>query len=264
MSDQEKHAYEKEGYFHVANDWWDMLIRTRIPGEQMQCVLYVIRRTYGYRQIKAKLKLAQFVGATGINKGSVYRALQKLKDRKILIIKKATNGDITYQFNKRYCEWKQVAKKQPVVKKQPIVDKKATIPIKNNTRNKERNNMSGKKPDGDGQGKIEKAKEDIAIAIIRKTIEYLNEQTGKKFQYTSQSSQKFIRGRLSQGYTLEDFKHVVDVKCSQWLDDDENEMYLRPETLFNEKKFQTYVNQKIRKESNWYRHLKSLQDRSET
>ena len=55
---------------------------------------------------------------------------------------------------------------------------------------------------------------------------------------------KFIRARLSEGYTVEDLKYVVDVKCKEWLGTT-HEQYLRPETLFNATKFQTYINQEI-------------------
>ena len=46
----------------------------------------------------------------------------------------------------------------------------------------------------------------------------------------------------SLGYTEEDLKKVIDTMCSRWLNDSKMNIYLRPETLFNPTKFQTYVN----------------------
>lgn len=64
-------------------------------------------------------------------------------------------------------------------------------------------------------------------------IDYLNERTGKRYRAKTESTRKMIRARFSDGYTLNDFKHVIDVKTSQWLGT-EQEKYLRPETLFRQ------------------------------
>ena len=37
-------------------------------------------------------------------------------------------------------------------------------------------------------------------------------------------------------------KKVVDIKCNQWLGTDAAK-YLRPETLFNATKFESYINE---------------------
>lgn len=230
----------EDGYFRVANEWWDALVRTRIPGEQMQCLHYIIRRTYGYRKKEARLDESMFVAATGLHRGSVFRALKSLKNRKIVGCKKAAGGGAIYWFNKKYWQWKDAAKKQRAAKAPQKRCKKAAPPIKDNIKNKE-TNMSGTP---DGEGEVEKVQKGIKSAIVRKTIEYLNKVTGKKYQWESKSAQKHIRGRISQGYNLDDFKRVIDIKSAEWLDDPRNNMYLRPETLFNETKFQGYVNQR--------------------
>lgn len=73
-------------------------------------------------------------------------------------------------------------------------------------------------------------------------IDYLNERTGKRYRSKTESTRKMIRARFSDGYTLDDFKHVIDVKASQWLGT-EQERYLRPETLFRPGKFESYLNE---------------------
>lgn len=84
----------------------------------------------------------------------------------------------------------------------------------------------------------EKHKETIAEIIA-----YLNEKTGKNYRSTGENVKKLIRGRLKEGYTLEDFKAVIDVKCAEWLGSD-YEKYLRPTTLFASGKFDGYLNQR--------------------
>lgn len=75
-------------------------------------------------------------------------------------------------------------------------------------------------------------------------ISYLNKKTGKQFRANTKSYAKYISARLSEGYTVEDFKHVIDVKCAEWMNTD-HEQYLRPDTLFAPSHFDSYLNQKI-------------------
>lgn len=74
-------------------------------------------------------------------------------------------------------------------------------------------------------------------------IDYLNQKTGKNFKSTSKATQKHIKARFSDGFTLEDFKWVIDIKCEEWLKDSKMSTYLRPETLFGTK-FEGYLNAK--------------------
>ena len=79
--------------------------------------------------------------------------------------------------------------------------------------------------------------------IYSDTIEYLNSKAGTKYKSTSKNTIRHIQARINEGYTLEDFKTVIDKKCSEWLNTD-MEKYLCPETLFGPK-FEKYLNQKI-------------------
>ena len=77
----------------------------------------------------------------------------------------------------------------------------------------------------------------------REVVEYLNQKTGKNFKHTSKVTQRHIRARLAEGFTVSDFKQVIDKKCSDWLRDQKMKEYLRPETLFGTK-FESYLNSK--------------------
>lgn len=79
--------------------------------------------------------------------------------------------------------------------------------------------------------------------IYSDAVEYLNLKAGTKYKYNSKNTTKHIQARIREGYTLEDFKTVIDKKCSEWLNTD-MEKYLCPETLFGPK-FEKYLNQKI-------------------
>lgn len=79
--------------------------------------------------------------------------------------------------------------------------------------------------------------------IYSDAVEYLNSKAGTKYKSTSKNTTRHIQARINEGYTLEDFKTVIDKKCSEWLNTD-MEKYLCPETLFGSK-FEKYLNQKI-------------------
>jgi uncharacterized phage protein (TIGR02220 family) len=74
-------------------------------------------------------------------------------------------------------------------------------------------------------------------------ITYLNEQTGKSYRSDNKETIKLIQARLKDGFTVEQFKYVIDVKTHSWKNTD-YEKYLRPQTLFGNK-FETYLNETI-------------------
>ena len=86
--------------------------------------------------------------------------------------------------------------------------------------------------------------------VYEEIIKYLNEKTGSHFKPTSKSTQRLINGRLSENYTIEDFKYVIDVKTNEWKDNTKMSKYLTPDTLFNASKFEKYRNQQIPKQPN--------------
>lgn len=75
-------------------------------------------------------------------------------------------------------------------------------------------------------------------------IGYLNQKTGKDFRHSSQGTVRLIEARLNDGYSIEDFKRVIDNKVAEWKGTDQ-EQYLRPETLFAPSHFESYLNQRM-------------------
>lgn len=73
-------------------------------------------------------------------------------------------------------------------------------------------------------------------------IDYLNEKTGKHYRSKAAATRKLIKARFADGYTLEDFRRVIDTKTSQWLNTDQDK-FLRPETLFRPSHFESYLNE---------------------
>lgn len=92
--------------------------------------------------------------------------------------------------------------------------------------------------------------EETAIKDLEKTkhkelwipIAYLNQVANKRHKFVDKTK-RLLLARFKEGYTLEDFKQVIDIKTAEWKDSPEFSKYLRPETLFGTK-FDGYLNQK--------------------
>lgn len=92
--------------------------------------------------------------------------------------------------------------------------------------------------------------EETAIKDLEKTkhkelwipIAYLNQVANKRYKFVDKTK-RLLLARFKEGYTLEDFKQVIDIKTAEWKDSPEFSKYLRPETLFGSK-FDGYLNQK--------------------
>jgi len=79
--------------------------------------------------------------------------------------------------------------------------------------------------------------------IYSEIVNYLNVTAGKNFKPNLRLAQTKIDERLKEGYLLEDFKKVIDIKCKKWLGTKWAD-YLTPTTLFGDK-FGIYLNENI-------------------
>ena len=95
----------------------------------------------------------------------------------------------------------------------------------------------------------------VQTKIIEEIINYLNEKAGTKYKSTSKDTIKHINARLKEGYTVQDFKYVIDVKVAEWQGT-KMEMYIRPSTLFNSK-MDNYVNQPMPHKQHPSYHIKN-------
>ena len=83
----------------------------------------------------------------------------------------------------------------------------------------------------------------------KEIIDYLNEKTGRKYKHKAKVNQRVIKARMNEGYTLEDFKTVIDKKYDGWNNDKKMKEFLRPETLFSTK-FDRYLNEETESNKN--------------
>ena len=77
--------------------------------------------------------------------------------------------------------------------------------------------------------------------LIKDILSFLNEKTGRHFR-ESKETERLINGRLNEGYTVDDFKKVIEKKCKAWKNDPKMCEFLRPSTLFAPSHFEEYLN----------------------
>ncbi len=78
---------------------------------------------------------------------------------------------------------------------------------------------------------------------VSSIINYLNSKVGVMYKASNTKTINLVKARLKDGFTIEDFKTVIDKKVKAWKGTS-FEQYLTPFTLFGEK-FEVYLNQKI-------------------
>jgi uncharacterized phage protein (TIGR02220 family) len=81
--------------------------------------------------------------------------------------------------------------------------------------------------------------------IYSLVIDYLNIKANTSYRINTKNTQSLINARVKEGFTVEDFKKVIDSKSNEWLNTD-FEKYLRPATLFGGK-FENYLNEANKK-----------------
>lgn len=131
--------------------------------------------------------------------------------------------------------------------------------IKEQQNEQQENNRGTTKEQLENTNKNDKNNKELYIYIV----EYLNEKTGKNFSPKTKSTTAKINARLAEGFTLDDFYKVINIKTSEWLNDADMQKYLRPETLFGNK-FESYLNQKTetknkKSEHDPYAHVEVIQ-----
>ena len=76
-------------------------------------------------------------------------------------------------------------------------------------------------------------------------IDYLNLKIDAHYKSTTQKTKDSIKARFNEGFTLDDFKKVIDKMTMEWKDNNKMKVYLRPETLFGTK-FESYLNRPMK------------------
>lgn len=107
---------KENGYTAIANELMEALAAYPIPASQMQCLLAVLRETYGWDRKTAAISLTRFVDLTKLDRRHAHRALNELVKKNVIKVNKRSAKDGTkltsmYRLNKIYTSWVFVPKK---------------------------------------------------------------------------------------------------------------------------------------------------------
>lgn len=233
--------YQDAEYFKV---WFEILIRARYLAEPTTTLVYgqlvTLNRgefIFGRQSWSKRL---------GISEQRLRTLIDKLiQDNMIELVKKYNKFTIYRVVN--------YEKYNPQTNQQETTENKQKQEDDNLQNNQQ---TTSKQPTSNLQVTTKKESNKVNKDIYIYIVAYLNQKANKNFKPTTKKTQSLINARIKEGFTLDDFKRVIDIKCNQWLGT-EMEKYLRPETLFGTK-FESYLNEepKVNKpptSDNWRR-----------
>ena len=175
--------------------------------------------------------------ALGISEQEVRTALNHLKSTNEITIKSTNKFSVVTIVN--WESYQCVAEESTnevtdnLTNNQPTTNQQLTNNqphYKNNKNNKNRRTQEEKK--------------DIYSAERTEIINCLNDAIGSNYRPNTKKTKDLIHARLSEGFTVEDFKTVIYRKTKQWQNDPKMVKFLRPETLFGNK-FEGYLNERM-------------------
>ena len=113
-----------------------------------------------------------------------------------------------------------------------------------NKNDNEKDNENENENENDNEVSYHDTLNDSLKTPYKEITEYLNNRIGANYRHTTNKTRDLIKARYNEGFTIDDFKIVIDKKCVEWMNTD-MQKYLRPETLFGTK-FESYLNQQVK------------------
>lgn len=118
-----------------------------------------------------------------------------------------------------------------------------TTKIETPPRQKSKENITRDNTTSINNSQAEPDKGSTHLSERKEIIEYLNHKLGTNYRVGAKKNAERMIARLNEGYTVDDFKKVIDNKYTDWADSPKMARYLRPETLFSPK-FESYLNER--------------------
>ena len=110
---------ENGNYSRIHNAILEAIYGSDFTARELKCLLFLLRKTYGYSKKSDAISYEQFAEATGIARRHVMDTLQGLASRKVVIVEaNGQNRPQSWTFNKYIEQWRLVTK--TVTKAKPI------------------------------------------------------------------------------------------------------------------------------------------------
>ena len=194
-----------------------------------------------------------FADFFGISKGRCSQIINSLNEKQLISIE-------------YFYEGKEVKKRTiKVVNKLNRVVNKLNNPIKNIKQgyleNAKENNTSLNNTSNNNTKDKDTLSGNPTAIPYKEITDYLNAAANKNYRHTTVTTRKAIKARCGEGFDINDFKKVIDIKTKEWKDDVKMNQFLRPETLFGTK-FESYLNQTEQVNSEYYELNKEVLEES--
>ena len=217
-----------------------LMFNERIP-YNAQMIATITRHQIG--TVEKAMEIFQQLGIVEVlDSGAIY-----MMDVQNYVGKTSTEADRIRAYRAKVEEEKNKAQPLP---ESTCTNKQDSLyictPEKEKEKKKEKKKEKEKKtimPVSDETDCVDSPKKQKNKELYSEIVSYLNKKAGTKYRPSTPKTQALIRARESEGFSLDDFKIVIDKKCAEWIGDERMEQYLRPETLFGTK-FEAYLNAK--------------------
>ena len=239
-------------FFIVSNSLIDHCAELKINSVQLHLILTIIR--HAYQNDSAYPSIPTIQRKTGLSKSAIILNLKKLEEKGYITITRQfrdNNGKSNnlYSFKALNNILDRLIKGENI---ENIISDIATpctrdrhphvheIDPNNTYKNKTNINNTYKNKTKDSADESAQ----IFHSSILDLLDYLNLRTNKNFSAKNKNNLENISARLKDGFTVEQLKSVIDKKTQEWLNDEDMNQYLNPQTLFRPKKFEIYLNTK--------------------
>ena len=95
---------KEDGYTSVANEILEALVKAKLTGMEWECIMFIVRKTYGYNKKNDKISLTQFQKSLERSRQGVVDTLKSLVNKSVLV-KSTGLGMSIYGLNKDYSSW---------------------------------------------------------------------------------------------------------------------------------------------------------------
>ena len=114
---------KENGFTPIANEILEALVKAGLLGSELALVLFVIRKTYGWKKKHDIISLTQFEKGTGLSRPTVVKTLKNVLTKNLLVKTPLPSKKWAWSFNKNYETW--VVKASLLVKSKGVYSKHA-------------------------------------------------------------------------------------------------------------------------------------------
>ena len=100
----------EDGHIKIANEIAEALARFNFSAYETRILWVIWRKTYGWHKKADHISITQFQKETGLHRRHIQRTIKRLVERNI-IASRGYNRITSYQFQKDYTKWREVASK---------------------------------------------------------------------------------------------------------------------------------------------------------